>query len=172
MNSNVSSCTLTVNSGLEVLVKLYGNDFIDEFLSQMSYHHSEAIKMSKQIINMSKNRDVIREAQIIISSQTPQLERMIEWLNGWYNLGPNPRSKQLIKSDSCLIKHLDDKMNDSSFIIEMIQHHHIAHVMSLLLLQRISLEEFPDKAQQLRILANEIITSQVNQIERFLKLLK
>lgn len=166
-------CTLTTDSALEVLVKLYDHDFIAEYLSQMIFHHLEGIRMSQKMLNMSRNQNVIREAQMLIQSQSRQVEQMRQWLAQWYNMQPNERSRQLIESDACLIKHLNENMDDQLYIIETIQHHHMAHVMSLLLLERITPERFPDlrnETQYVRQLAHNIITEQLGQIQRFFQI--
>ena len=67
---------------------------------------------------------------------------------------PSDRSRQLIEFDACLIKHFNDNMNDVRYITETIQYHHMAYVMSLLLLQRINLERFPSQDPQLYHLAH------------------
>ena len=167
-SSRNTSCKLLPNSALEVLVELEGDNFIVEFLSQMIFHHLEGIQMSKKILKMSRNVNVRREAEMIIESQSPQIDQMTDWLYQWYNMPPLEKSKELIESDVCLSKMLTNKMDDKQFIVETIQHHHLAHIMSLLLLQRITPHRFPYQAPQLQEFANEIIKGQTSQIQRLL----
>ena len=70
-------CTLTLHNTLEVLVKLYDHDFIVKFLSQMIPCHMEGIRMSNMVLSTIQNENVNHEAQMLIQSQTPELQQMI-----------------------------------------------------------------------------------------------
>ena len=91
------------------------------------------------------------------------------WLNKWYGIEPKERSKALVDSDSCLMKHINDPMDDKHFLTEMIQHHQMANNMNLLLLQRIC-----DRGigKPLRQFAKQMLQDQSDQIKRFIGILQ
>ena len=162
-------CTILPVSGLQVLIQKRGDPFIIEYLSQMFYHHHHAIMMSEEILQTTNNVDIIREANMIIEEQSEEMEMIKTLMNRWYGLEPSQRAKALVDSDSCLMNHINDPMDDKHFLTEMIQHHQIANNMNLLLLQRIS-----DRGigSQLRQLAKKMLNDQSDQIQRFIGILQ
>lgn len=128
--------------------------------------------MAEEILEKTRDPRVAREARLIIESQSQQVEMFRKWLKEWYGLKPRRGAKKLIESDACVINHINDPLNDKHFLTETIEHHHISNEMSLLILQKIHCNEFPEKACKLRRVAKEILEEQYAQIKRFIKILK
>ena len=66
-------CTILPVSGLQILIQQRGDDFIIKYLSQMFYHHHHAVMMAEEILQTTNNEDIIREANLIIETQSEEM---------------------------------------------------------------------------------------------------
>lgn len=62
-----------------------GEDFDKAFLSEMIVHHEGAVVMAEAVLESSKNPELIKLANEIISAQTKEIQMMKGWQNTWFN---------------------------------------------------------------------------------------
>ncbi|GAB4367010.1 MAG: hypothetical protein Kow00121_04940 [Elainellaceae cyanobacterium] len=101
-----------------------------EFLSQMIPHHQEAIDTAQMVLERSDRPEMQEFAQAIIRVQTAEIAQMQDWLEEWYpeqettlNYTPMMRDLSTLEGDTL----------DQAFLEDMIMHHHMAVMMSHML---------------------------------------
>lgn len=57
-----------------------GENFDKEFLKQMIVHHEGAIEMAKQVQEKSKNPELLKLANDIVTNQSKEVEMMQTWI--------------------------------------------------------------------------------------------
>lgn len=61
-----------------------GKDFDKAFLTEMIVHHEGAVVMAQAVLKNSKEPELIKLANDIISAQTKEIEMMKGWLSEWF----------------------------------------------------------------------------------------
>ena len=146
---------------------------IDEhFIEQMISHHEEAAVMANLALTMAENQETKKLSTDIITAQTREINQMKDWYTIWFGEeGPlrggmmgrtTPRQGMMMgmgmMGDDSDTQRLETaKPFDKAFIEEMIPHHQMA-VMMAEMLRRIT------NRQEMKQLADDIITSQTNEI--------
>ncbi|MBD2464745.1 DUF305 domain-containing protein [Oscillatoria sp. FACHB-1407] len=129
-----------------------------DYLNQMIPHHQEAIDTAQIILERS-NRSEMREfAQDIIDVQSTEIEQMQAWLNEWY---PDRPSALLYTPMMRDLRPLEGDALDQTFLEDMISHHHMAVMMSHMLVHRGFVEH-----EALRPFSERIASSQRNEIHQ------
>lgn len=59
-------------------------DFDQEFIRQMIPHHRHAVKMSQMVLKKSQQPEIRNLAESIITSQTAEINQMLQWYETWY----------------------------------------------------------------------------------------
>lgn len=83
-NNQMTSMQHSMDSMTESLKGKTGTEFDKEFLEQMIIHHEGAVEMSKMVLTSSRNPELIKLANDIISAQNKEIEMMKEWKNNWF----------------------------------------------------------------------------------------
>jgi uncharacterized protein (DUF305 family) len=104
-----------------------------EYLSQMIPHHLEAIHTASIIADRSPRMQMRVFAKNIIRVQTTEVKQMQDWLNLWYI---NHRTKGFYQPMMRDLDKLSGNELDQVFFEDMIEHHHMAVMMSQHLMMR------------------------------------
>lgn len=146
-----------------------------DFVLEMSPHHQGAIDMSKAIIQYGSNPDVKKIAEHIITSQEAQMP-IFENLKTQFEKD-KPSNKEDLEKYVAKYNQIKDKMfmqmesvslidsPDSSYLKQMIYHHHGAVAMAKNLLKY-------TQNPELIKLAQNIVQSQNQDIKKMKQLLK
>lgn len=60
-----------------------GNEFDQAFLKEMIIHHQGAVDMAKMVLTSSKNPELIKLANDIITAQNNEIKMMQNWQKSW-----------------------------------------------------------------------------------------
>ncbi len=60
-----------------------GNEFDQAFLKEMIVHHQGAVDMAKMVLTSSKNPELIKLANDIITAQNSEIKMMQDWQKIW-----------------------------------------------------------------------------------------
>jgi uncharacterized protein (DUF305 family) len=132
------------------------------FIEEMIPHHEEAITSSESLLKVAKSSEVRTLAQDIIDAQKKEVADMKSWYNEWYGREYKPTGNY-----NLMMSPVDEKNIDASeqkYLKEMIVHHEAATVMAEKALPI-------SKQDTIKDLANNILTSQKNEIETMRSLL-
>lgn len=127
-----------------------------EFILEMIPHHQEAVDSSIELLEKTKNQQLINLANDIIQAQNKEIEMMNTWLEQWYPT--ENRNSNYIK----MMPNLNNYQNisrDNAYLESMIVHHQMAVVMAR------SVLEIEGIRNEVKNLANEIILVQNQEIE-------
>lgn len=128
-----------------------------EYLSQMIPHHQEAIDTAQIILQRSDRPDMQKFAQEIIEVQSNEISQMRIWLNEWY---PERRTTWTYTPMMRNLRDLDGDALDQAFLEDMIDHHHMAVMMSRMVVNHQLIEH-----EAVRPFADRIATAQMNEIQ-------
>jgi uncharacterized protein (DUF305 family) len=129
-----------------------------DYLSQMIPHHQEAIDTAQIILEQSNRPEMRAFAQNIIHVQSTEIEQMQAWLNEWYpDRQPNFIYTPMMRD----LRQLEGDALDQTFLEDMISHHHMAVMMSRMLVHHGFVEH-----EALRPFAEQIASSQMNEIHQ------
>lgn len=133
----------------------------EEFLVNMIPHHQEAIDSAKIIMTKTKNPELKKIAEAIISGQSTEVNTMKKWLKTWY---PNTTMKTEYMPMMRNLSKLSEHDMDDAFMTDMIKHHEGAIHMA---------EEVLDITQRPEIvkIAKDIVSAQKTEIATFQKML-
>lgn len=117
------------------------------YLAEMVAHHREAVAAAGELAR-SDRPEMRRLGEEVVRSQTAQIEQMTEWLADWYpdqslDVGYEPMMRDL--------GGLSGARLDRAFLVDMVQHHRVAVMMSQhLLVGGAEHEEVADLAREIR----------------------
>lgn len=137
-------------------------DMDDEtFLAAMIDHHIGAVDMAEIALEEAERDELIQLAQEIIDAQEEEIDLMQQWLDEWYDGGPDDHgiSHEEMGMEMDMDEFREAEPFDLAFIDEMIVHHEGAIDMSQAILGTTEREE-------VRELAEEIIEAQEAEIEQ------
>ncbi len=134
-----------------------GESLERDFLLQMIPHHVEAIESSLFISGKTKDRDVKKLADDIVTAQNVEVDLMKTWLKTWYNQDYVGDDGAYMKMMSELTS-LPERVAEKTYLDDMVMHHTIALIMAeqVLLVENIKPE--------VRDLALDILLSQEAEI--------
>ncbi|NJO72613.1 MAG: DUF305 domain-containing protein [Leptolyngbyaceae cyanobacterium RM1_406_9] len=127
-----------------------------DYLSQMIPHHQEAIDTAEIVLERSDRPEMKAFAQEIIEVQSAEIEQMRAWLDEWYPEQQSALSHTLMMRD---LSQLQGDELDQAFLEDMIIHHHMAVMMSRMLIHHGLVEH-----EAVYPFAEQIATSQMNEI--------
>lgn len=131
------------------------------FIEQMIPHHEGAIAMATIALTKSTREDVLSLSRGIIEAQTKEIADMKKWYREWFgreysgNIG-HMMHMQGMQGDTTRLE--TTKEFDKEFLTQMIVHHEMAVMMGKML-------EAGTEREEMKILADQIITSQSGEIE-------
>jgi uncharacterized protein (DUF305 family) len=128
-----------------------------DYLSQMIPHHQEAIDTAKMVLERSDRPEMKEFAQAIVEVQSAEIEQMQTWLDEWYPEQSSTLSYTPMMRD---LSQLRDEL-DQAFLEDMISHHHMAVMMSRMLVNHELVEH-----DAVYPFAEQIVTSQMNEIHQ------
>lgn len=137
------------------------------FIIQMIPHHGGAIAMAKVALQKSKRPEILSLANGIIEAQQREIDDMKKWYSEWYGQTVpiiNQNSTEFsgmmhmksMQGDLEKLKSSNDF--DNEFVNQMIPHHEMAIMMASML-------QNSTERGEMRILADQIITSQSREID-------
>lgn len=134
------------------------------FIEQMIPHHEGAIAMAKIAQKRSKNADVLKLANDIVSAQQKEINDMRGWYQGWYGVAV-PKSSGMgmmhmdsMDGDTTALESASSPDFDRLFVEQMIPHHEMAIMMARML------DAGTDRPEMKQLAAN-IKSSQSSEIE-------
>lgn len=184
----ISSSVNTNNLGLMRMMGMQylgntiqsSNSIDAHFMEQMIPHHEDAIIMSELALKKASRQEVKDLAQDIIDSQSKEIEKMKKWYKEWFGKDLPTGSEVMnvhgmmsargmhmgMMGDASDIERLETIDNfDKAFLEEMIPHHQMAVMMASML-------KGGTNRSEMRQLADDIITSQTNEIDKMREWLK
>lgn len=146
-----------MQSDIERLKGLSGQEFETEWMSMMIQHHMGAVEMAELVPSRANHQEIKDLAQNIIRDQNREIGEMTTWLKQWYNATPH---EGMMHEDMGMMERLQNARGDEFdrlFLQMMHDHHRGAIAMA---------ELVPDRAthQELKTLAQNIMTSQEAEI--------
>ena len=138
-----------------------------QFIEQMISHHADAIGMAQLAPDKAKTTEVKVLAANIASAQQKEIDEMKGWYKSWYGKDVPEMTDMSGMSESSgkMMNDLRSSSNfDLAFVTQMIPHHESAIKMAKAVLPTANHQEIKD-------LANSIISSQTAEIEQ-MKMLK
>jgi uncharacterized protein (DUF305 family) len=135
-----------------------------DFLAMMIYHHQEAVRAAKGVLERGGSVEEVRKiAENIVSTQEKEIEQMKKWYQEWFNEDLPPESIYIPMMRP--LENLSGKELDKQFLEDMIFHHQGAISMA----QQV---KNLTTRQELLKLADEIINVQSEEIRKMEELLK
>lgn len=104
----------------------------DVYLAEMVAHHEEAVAAAQQL-HRSPRAEMREFGDAIVDSQSAQIDRMRQWLAGWY---PDRTERVAYRPMMRDLTGLSGDRLDRAFLEDMIWHHMAAVMMSQQLLVR------------------------------------
>lgn len=150
-----------MQSDMERLRELSGQEFEIEWMSMMIQHHQGAVEMAELVPDRANHQEIKDIAQNIIRDQTREVGEMTNWLKQWYNAMPH---EGMMHDDMGMMMRLEKARGDEFdrlFLQMMHDHHRGAIAMA---------ELVPARAthQELKTLAQNIMTTQEAEILQFM----
>ncbi len=140
------------------------------FIEEMIPHHDGAIAMAELALERSKRPEMITLAKNIIEAQKRENAQMRAWYEDWFDGEPSGTSGMGGMMDhggmGMQMMGMEEDLNtlktapdfDLEFIAQMVPHHEMAVMMARML-------STSTERKEMKKLANDIITSQSNEIE-------
>jgi uncharacterized protein (DUF305 family) len=146
-----------MQSDIERLRGLSGQEFETEWMSMMIQHHMGAVEMAQPVPSRANHQEIKQMAQNIIRDQNREIGEMTTWLQQWYNATPH---EGMMHEDMGMMERLQNARGDEFdrlFLQMMHDHHRGAIAMA---------ELVPDRAthRELKTLAQNIMASQEAEI--------
>lgn len=129
-----------------------------DYLSQMIPHHQEAIDTARIVLEQSNRPEMKEFAQDIIDVQSAEIEQMQAWLSEWYSGQESTYDYTTMMRD---LNEVEADQLDQAFLEDMIMHHHMAVMMSRMLVNHGLVEH-----EAVRPFAEQIAYSQMNEIHQ------
>ncbi len=88
--NNQMHTSMTMDSMMEAMTASLkgktGEEFDNAFLEEMIPHHQGAIEMAKMVLVSSKNPELVKLANDIISAQQKEINMMRDWQRQWFGV--------------------------------------------------------------------------------------
>jgi uncharacterized protein (DUF305 family) len=146
-----------MQSDIERLKGLSGQEFETEWMSMMIQHHMGAVEMAQLVPSRANHQEIKDLAQNIIRDQNREIGEMTTWLMQWYNAPPH---EGMMHEDMGMMERLQNARGDEFdrlFLQMMHDHHRGAIAMAELVSDRAT-------HQELKSMAQNIMTSQEAEI--------
>lgn len=142
---------------------MMGQNIDQHFIVQMIPHHEGAIEMAKVALERSKRPEVLSLANGIIQAQQKEISDMNGWYQTWFGSTPpeggmGAMHMSGMEGDTAVLASISDADFDREFLEQMIPHHEMAIMMAQML------QSSTDRSE-MKTLANNIITSQAQEID-------
>ncbi len=175
--SNSSMMRMMGMGGVNQRMMANSNTIDAHFIEQMIPHHEDAITMSKLAQAKAQRAEVKQLANSIIDSQGKEINQMKAWYKEWFGrellkgnevmrhhgMGSNTSMHMGMMGTDEDITRLEKAADfDTTFVEEMIPHHQMAVMMASML-------KNGTQRPEMKKLADDIITSQTNEIEQMRK---
>lgn len=136
-----------------------GGNIDQHFIDQMIPHHEGAIAMANLALEKSKRADILSLSKGIIEAQTREINNMKAWYADWFGGAPkNVGHGMHMEGMEGDIEKLKNALDfDKEFLSQMIVHHEMAVMMARML-------DSGTKRSEMKVLADQIITSQTQEI--------
>ena len=98
-------------------------NFEIDFMTDMIDHHAMAIEMSEICLEKAVHQELRERCQMIIETQSAEIERMQSWLSNWYGVSHEPEMKP---GDMKMMERLASLTGadfEITFMEMMIKHH-------------------------------------------------
>lgn len=125
-----------------------------EFIVQMIPHHQEAVDSSLDVISSTKNIELKKLAEDVVTAQEKEIEQLKNWYSEWYGETYTQSPYTPMMSDLSMI---DGAKKDSLYMTDMITHHQGAVDMAEQVLAT-------NPRQEIKTLAENIIREQTKEI--------
>jgi uncharacterized protein (DUF305 family) len=168
-HDDTQSHTETDMEGMESSPDAANQPYDLQFIDTMIQHHQAAVVMAKMVLEKSRNQDLRKFAQKIITDQESEIERMEAWREQWYPYNLDAINMELPGMKDSMRMMLGSEMDkmeasvgqtfDDYFLKMMTPHHQGAITMAKDALTKI---EHPE----LKTLAQKIISNQENEIKQ------
>jgi uncharacterized protein (DUF305 family) len=159
-HSAMSTHKMTMGkSGMTALKSRTGRDFDIAFLSQTIMHHRQGVQMAQQALKTAKTDMTKKEARMIISDQTKEIQKLTGWLKKWYGVSPSQTQMAKVSADNKAMMQMG-VTSDRMFFEMMIPHHQQMLEMSKVALKNSRRAEVKKQAQ-------EFIAKQGEEIARY-----
>lgn len=145
-----------MNSSVDALKSLKGDQFDAAFINAMAEHHAGAIEMAKYVVNDGKHQEIRTLGNNIQMDQQKEIDQMKTWAKQWGYSFVEP-SDSAIQMMAMTMKGLSGDELDKQFITDMSSHHSGAIDMANLALTNA-------KHQEIKDFANRIITAQTKEM--------
>jgi uncharacterized protein (DUF305 family) len=147
--------------------RLMADDIDKNFIEQMIPHHESAIEMAKLAQQKASHSEIKTLADDIITSQSDEIIKMRYWYERWYGIEvPKQDTANRMTSMMHNANDIDNLRGavdfDKVFLEEMIPHHQMAVMMANML-------DNATNRQEMKTLANDIITAQTKEIDAMRK---
>lgn len=76
--------SMSMTSMTESLKNKSGDDFDNEFISQMIAHHEGAVEMAELSKDKARHDEIKKLSENIITAQEQEIAEMKQWQAGWY----------------------------------------------------------------------------------------
>lgn len=73
----------SMSSMIQTLQNKSGDQFDEEFISQMIVHHEGAVEMAKLSKDKAKHEEIKKLSDVIITAQEHEISQMREWQRNW-----------------------------------------------------------------------------------------
>lgn len=134
-----------------------------DFITQMIPHHQEAVDVSETIVKRSKNSEVKKTAQNIITVQKKEIAMMKGWLKDWYgeDYTENTEYQAMMQSN---YETMPVEDMDAQYYSEMIGHHEGAIDMAKQIQSKTERKEIKE-------FANAVVDTQSEEVDMMKKFL-
>lgn len=85
---------------VESLKNRQGNEFDQQFLSEMIMHHQGAIEMANLALTNAEHQEIKDLAKNIISAQTSEINQMKQWQQSWFDQASMPSAWKVYSDKS------------------------------------------------------------------------
>ena len=138
-----------------------GQDFEVTWINMMIQHHQGAVAMAEMAATQAGHQEIKDVAQNIVRDQTREITDPTNWLQQWYNAAPQTGMMHEDMNMAGMLRNASGDEFDKVFLQLMHEHHRGAIAMA---------ELVPDRAthQELKTLAQNIITTQEAEIQQFM----
>jgi uncharacterized protein (DUF305 family) len=148
-------------SDIDMLRGMSGKDFEVTWMNMMIQHHQGAVAMAEMAATHAGHQEIKDVAQNIVRDQNREITDLTNWLQQWYNAAPQAGMMHEDMNMAGMLQNASGDEFDKLFLQLMHEHHRGAIAMA---------ELVPDRAthQELKTLAQNIITTQEAEIQQFI----
>ncbi len=128
-----------------------------EYLNHMIPHHQEAVETALIIATRSERPQMRAFAKTIVKVQSAEIKQMQDWLDLWH---ANHRAKGFYEPMMRDLSKLSGNELDQVFLEDMIEHHHMAVMMSQHLMMQTA-----NMHSEVRTFARNVRDTQMQEIQ-------